>query len=639
MLSLLLISTFTAPRVNVIPTPTKVTVHAGTFELKSSTVITGDGASSELADQLNGFIAPATGFSLKRAKSADTNRILIQQARHDPAIGQEGYRLKVTKHGVTIWANSPAGRFYGLQTLRQLLPTDIFSRERVARSWTVPQVDITDSPRFAWRGLMLDVARHFFPKQEVMRFIDALAMHKMSHLHLHLTDDQGWRIEIKRYPKLTTIGSKRAETMAGRYSDHKFDGVPHGGFYTQADIRQMVAYAAKNHITIMPEIEMPGHAQAALAAYPELGNTNKKLPVKTDWGVNENVFNANDKTIEFVQNVLTEVMQLFPSEFIHVGGDEVPKKQWKESPVAQDLMKQRGLKSEEELQSWFIRQMDGFLTKHGRRLIGWDEILEGGLAPSATVMSWRGTKGGIAAAKAGHDVVMAPTTYCYFDFYQSKHTEKEPLAIGGFLPLETVYGFDPVPTELTHEQAKHILGAQAQLWSEYIATPKHLEYMAFPRVCALADTTWRAEGTSDFKGFRDTLNVHLKRLALMGVNYREPSAASDAGVAHWKSGEVTNDWSVHEWDLSRSFDKAGYYAVTFQYSGGEHRLDVGGIEILGDGAVVATDPHFGRTGGEDVKNVFRVRLLKPYKRVTLRAKVRADGGADSNGDIFVVRER
>jgi hexosaminidase len=370
--------------------------------------------------------------------------------------------------------------------------------------------------------MMLDVARHFMPKEFVLKFIDLVAFHKMNSLHLHLTDDQGWRIEIKKYPRLTEVGAWRDETLVGHSSQkpHRFDGKRHGGFYSQDDIREIVDYAAQRYVTILPEIEMPGHAQSAIAAYPELGTTGRPLPVLTYWGVNPNIFNANEETIVFLQNVLTEVLDLFPSPFIHVGGDEAVKEQWERSPEAQARIAELGLEDEHELQSYFIKRMDSFLAERGRRLIGWDEILEGGLAPGATVMSWRGVKGGIEAAKAGHDVVMAPTTHTYLDYYQSRDKEKEPLAIGGFLPLEKVYSFHPIPRQLTKEEAKHVLGAQAQLWAEYIPNPEHMEYMAFPRMVALSECVWTPKEKKDFDDFKNRLKTHLQRLDVLDVNYR-----------------------------------------------------------------------------------------------------------------------
>jgi hexosaminidase len=358
------------------------------------------------------------------------------------------------------------------------------------------------------------------PKAAILRFIDAMALQKLNTLQLHLTDDQGWRIEIRKYPKLTEIGAWRKETRAGHENDAKgFDGKPHGGFYTQADMREIVAYARERHINVVPEIEMPGHAQGAIAAYPELGNTGEKLEVGRHWGVNKNVFNVNERTILFLQDVLSEVLEIFPSKFIHVGGDEVPKDQWKASAEAQARIKQLGLKNEEELQSYFIRRMDEFLTARGRRLVGWDEILEGGLAPGATVMSWRGNKGGIAAARAGHDVVMTPTDYVYLDYYQSKDAG-EPLGIGGYVPLEKVYSFEPVPPELNQNEARRVLGAQGNIWTEYIQTPEHLEYMAFPRLAALAEVTWTARDKMDFQDFEPRLVPLQERWKAMGVNFR-----------------------------------------------------------------------------------------------------------------------
>jgi hexosaminidase len=349
----------------------------------------------------------------------------------------------------------------------------------------------------------------------------------MNSFHWHLTEDQGWRIEIRKYPRLTEVGAWRKETVVGRpnrdTTKNTYDGKRHGGFYTQDDVREVVAYAAERFVNVVPEIEMPGHAQAAIAAYPWLGNyPNRQLEVWTRWGVNENILNAEPRTIAFMQDVLAEVLGLFPSRFIHVGGDEAVKTQWRSSPRARARIRELGLKNEEELQSWFIRQMDAFLAARGRRLVGWDEILEGGLAPGATVMSWRGVRGGIAAARAGHDVVMAPTTYTYFDYYQSPDRDQEPLAIGGLLPLDSVYGFEPIPAELEPQYAKHVLGAQGQLWTEYMPTPRQVEYMAFPRLTALAEVVWTPRERKDWADFRRRLDVHLRRLDALQVNYRRP---------------------------------------------------------------------------------------------------------------------
>ncbi len=511
----------------IIPLPAQMERLAGQFALNAETEVLYEPrmpSNKVAAETFAGLLRPPTGLPLpvREGDGPTANTVYFGAIEHSEEMGGEGYRLWVTPDYARVAAPSAAGLFYGIQTLRQLLPPQALAKEPVANTeWTIPCVDITDTPRFAWRGMLVDVARHFMPKEALKEFIDVMALHKFNRLHLHLTDDQGWRIEIKKYPKLTEVGAWRDETLAGHLRDgaNTFDGTRHGGFYTQDDIRELVAYAAERHITIVPEIEMPGHAQAAIAAYPELGCTGEQLPVLTYWGVNENVFNAEESTIQFLQDVLSEVLELFPSEFIHIGGDECPKKQWRESPRVQGRMRELGIETEDALQSWFVKRMDAFLTERGRRLIGWDEILEGGLAPGATVMSWRGVKGGIAAASAGHDVVMAPTSHTYLDYYQSKD-ESEPLGIGGFLPIERVYEFEPVPEQLSKKEARHILGAQAQLWTEYIKTPEHLQYMAFPRGCAIAEVVWTPKERRDFEGFMKRLPAHLERFEALGVNYR-----------------------------------------------------------------------------------------------------------------------
>ena len=511
--------------ITVIPKPQKIGFQKdGFFTIKPDTVILTDKAAMPTAHLLRDFLTPATGYTInvKALSQARDNCFVVRLDSALAHLGGEGYRLVVTPKKVVITAAENAGAFYALQTLRQLLPAHIYSNAEVpGTDWKIPCVRIEDYPRFAWRGAMLDCSRYFLPKEFIRKFIDLLALHKMNTFHWHLTDNQGWRVEIKKYPKLTDVGAWRAESLVGHHKDkpRKFDGKPHGGFYTQNDIREIVAYAGDRHIRVVPEIEIPGHSQAIIAAYPQLGVTGEQIEVGR-WGGHQNVFNADEETILFLQDVLTEVLELFPSEFIHVGGDEVSKKLWKASPKTQARMKQLGLKNEDELQSYFIKRMDTFLVSKGRRLVGWDEILQGGLAPNATVMSWRGMKGGIAAAKAGHDVVMAPTTYTYFDFYQSKDKKKEPVAIGGFLPLQKAYEFEPVPAELTDKQAKHILGAQGQLWSEYIPNPDKAEYMGFPRICALAEVVWTKAENKDYADFTERLKTHLKRLDTLNVNYR-----------------------------------------------------------------------------------------------------------------------
>ena len=514
------------PIAAVVPRPASVTPGRGRFTLGAGTAIWTNAAAAPVARQLAAYLSPATGFTLpvRTGATPSGSRITVRRDTTLRRLGPEGYRLEVTPGHVTLRAPELAGLFYGVQTIRQLLPTDIFREAKTTGvTWSMPAVVIEDQPRFRWRGGHLDVSRHFMPKEFVKKYIDLLALHKMNSFHWHLTEDQGWRLEIRKYPRLTEVGAWRKETLVGRYESDPlkrvFDGRRHGGFYTQDDVREIVAYAAARHVNVVPEIEMPGHVQAAIAAYPWLGVTGDSLDVWTLWGVSENILNPTDSTVAFMQDVLTEVLELFPGRFIHVGGDEAPKTQWKASPAVQARIRALGLKDEHEMQSWFIRQMDEFLTKNGRRLIGWDEILEGGLAPNATVMSWRGTAGGIAAARAGHDVVMAPTSHTYLDYYQSADQANEPLAIGGFVPLDTVYAFEPT-AGLSAEDAKHVLGAQGQLWSEYLPGPKQVEYMAFPRMAALAEVTWTPAARRDFGDFTTRLSVHLRRLGILDVNYR-----------------------------------------------------------------------------------------------------------------------
>ncbi len=518
----------------VIPRPVHMTRGTGTFLVTPATVVVTDRATRQIGYQLADWLQPATGYRLAVSGAAGTAARTIA-LRLDPTLarlGDEGYRLSVSGTHIRIQAYRPAGVFYGVETLRQLLPPDILRAAPVtAVLWTVPAVEIEDMPRFAWRGAHLDVSRSFMPKEFVKKYIDLLALHKLNRFHWHLTDDQGWRIEIKKYPLLTSIGAWRRQSLVGQqraYADTTqwvYDKIPHGGFYTQDDVREIVAYAQARFITVVPEIEMPGHAQAAIAAYPWLGNTGEQLEVLTHWGVDQNILNPSDSAIHFMQDVLTEVLALFPGHWIHTGGDEAPKQQWQASPVAQARIKELGLHSENELQSWMTAQMSQWLAARGRALIGWDEILEGGtegLARNAVVMSWRGMDGGIAAAQAGHDVVMTPTSNTYFDYYQSQNTVNEPLAIGGFLPLDTVYAFEPVPAAFDAAQAAHILGTQGQIWTEYQRTPKNVEYMVFPRLIALAEVAWTPRDLRNFADFSGRLSRHLARLSVLDVSYRRP---------------------------------------------------------------------------------------------------------------------
>lgn len=523
-----------APATAVIPQPVKVTLERGRFPLTRRTTIWADRASVRVGRQLAHDLELPTGFILhvRLGTVGRVNAIRLARDRSLTRLGPEGYLLTVTRAHVLIRAPEEAGLFYGAQTFRQLLPPDIYREAPIpGMVWTAPAVRIEDYPRFRWRGAHLDVSRHFMPKEFVKKYIDLLALYKLNTFHWHLTDDQGWRLEIKEYPRLTSVGAWRTQTIVGRQprdpSQWTFDGLRHGGFYTQDDAREIVAYANARFITVVPEIEMPGHSVAAIAAYPELGVTGEPLEVATHWGVFSDILNAKPSTVQFMQNVLTEVMAIFPSRYIHIGGDEADKTKWKASPDIQGRIRALNLKDEDELQSWFIRQMDGFLTAHGRRLVGWDEILQGGLAENAVVMSWRGTAGGVAAARAGHDVVMAPTSNTYLDYAQAAGPG-EPAGQSAVLPLETVYDYEPVPSELEPQYASHVLGAQAQVWTEYMPDPKRVEYMAFPRLSALAEVVWSPRDRKDYAGYLARLPVDLQRLQRLDVNFRPPAPA-DAG--------------------------------------------------------------------------------------------------------------
>ena len=521
---------------SVIPRPGSVLTRKGSFNLNERTRIVFSGVNdriSLIARYLADRLSRSTGFDLECVASdgsvsgtdvlgdgssvgdfGDSNNIEFTLIQSGPDINPEGYRVEVRPERALISAPSPAGLFYGVQTLIQLLPEAIESRQLVrVENWSLPSVTIEDEPVFRWRGVHLDVCRHFFPVTFIKKIIDLAAVYKLNTFHWHLTEDQGWRIEIKAYPKLTEIGAFRKETMG--------DGQPYGGFYTQEEIRDVVAYAKARFIEVVPEIEMPGHALAALASYPELSCTGGPFEVGTRWGVQDDVYCAgNEKTFEFLESVLIEVISLFPGEYIHIGGDECPKKRWIQCEKCQERIRSEGLLDEEALQSYFIRRIENFLNRNGKRLIGWDEILQGGLAPNATVMSWRGVQGGIQAAREGHDVVMSPTSHCYFDYYQAFYGE--PKAIGGFVPLHKVYAFDPVPNGLSEGEASHIIGAQANVWTEYMADSDHVEYMMFPRLCALSEVVWSEKKDRNYGDFTRRMQSHYERLTYMNVHFRPP---------------------------------------------------------------------------------------------------------------------
>lgn len=506
----------------IIPLPQEISLTgAAPFILTSSVGIgypEGNEKMAQNASFLASYIQEITGYELSTTPGIAPGGINLTL---DPSLSNpEAYRLTVGQDGIQIAGASEAGTFYGIQTLRKAIPAD-------AKGMHVelPAATISDYPRFGYRGMMLDVGRHFMPVDSVKAYIDILALHNQNRFHWHLTDDQGWRIEIKKYPKLIEIGSKRKETVIGRNSG-EYDGIEHGGFYTQDQIRDIIEYAAKRYITIIPEIDLPGHQLAALASYPELGCTGGPYEVWGQWGVADDVMCAgNEQSMQFLEDVLAEVIDLFPSEYIHIGGDECPKVRWQTCPKCQAHIKKLGIKgdkkhtAEEYLQSHVISRMEKFVESKGRHIIGWDEILEGGLAPNATVMSWRGMNGGEEAAKQHHDVIMTPNTYVYFDYYQSTDTENDPFAIGGYIPLEKVYSFEPVPASLSADEQKYIIGAQANLWTEYIPSLSQAEYMILPRIDALAETQWTDPSKKEYQGFLKRVYRMTRLYDVLGYNY------------------------------------------------------------------------------------------------------------------------
>ena len=506
----------------IIPMPQEiVTAQGNPFILKSGVKILypeGNEKMQRNAQFLADYLKTATGkdFAIEAGTEGKNAIVLaLGTANENP----ESYQLKVTGDGITIAGPTEAGVFYGIQSLRKSLPV------AVGADISMPAVEINDAPRFGYRGAHFDTSRHFFTVDEVKTYIDMMALHNMNRFHWHITEDQGWRLEIKKYPKLTEIGSKRTETVIGRNSG-EYDGKPYGGFYTQEQAKEIVAYAAERYITVIPEIDLPGHMQAALAAYPELGCTGGPYEVWRQWGVSEDVLCAgNDQVLKFLEDVYSELIEIFPSEYIHVGGDECPKVRWEKCPKCQARIKALGLKSdknhskEERLQSFVINHIEKFLNDHGRQIIGWDEILEGGLAPNATVMSWRGESGGIEAAKQKHDVIMTPNTYLYFDYYQAKDTENEPFGIGGYLPMERVYSYEPMPASLTPDEQQYIKGVQANLWTEYIATFSHAQYMVLPRWAALCEVQWSTPDKKNYEDFLSRLPRLIKWYDAEGYNY------------------------------------------------------------------------------------------------------------------------
>jgi len=497
---------------HIIPKPVSEVKLSGSFKIKQNTIFKFDFSNNEIVS-IADMIQEVIPISINR-KNIDSNACsnCIVLKLDDKISNKEGYQLKIIKEYIELSAKTNAGLFYAAQTLSQIVNFE-------AKGGKLPCVLITDYPRFEYRGMHLDVGRHFFSPKFIKKYIDLMSLYKFNRFHWHLTEDQGWRVEIKKYPKLTEIGAYRDSTMMGRYRDvpRRFNKKRYGGFYTQEEVRDIVKYATSKHVTIVPEIELPGHSRAALAAYPELACTEGPFSVMSIWGISNDIYCPTEKTFKFLEDVLTEVIDMFPGEYIHIGGDEAPKLRWKESEFCQNLIENKNLKDEHGLQSYFIQRIEKFVNSKGRKIIGWDEILEGGLAPNAAVMSWRGEKGGIEAAKQHHKVVMTPGNYCYFDHYQSLD-KNEPLAIGGFTPLQEVYSYNPIPNSLTKEESKYIMGAQANMWTEYLPTTDLIEYMAYPRAIALAEVVWSQQNDRIYSDFIKRLLPQISKLTDDGIN-------------------------------------------------------------------------------------------------------------------------
>jgi hexosaminidase len=563
LLAALLISAITKAQntVHLIPAPAYIQVKQGSFRLSSTTVIVSTNADKSTINFFNNYLKNVYGFQLKVVQNAINNYISFVTPTfiHKPD-NEERYTLNIANNKIQIQGDGQAGTFYGMQTLIQLLPTTLNLKSKTVN---LPNCSIQDQPRFAYRGMHLDVSRHFFPISYIKKYIDYIALHKLNYFHWHLTDDQGWRIEIKKYPKLTSVGAWRDGTIIGRFPGTGNDGIKHGGFYTQEQVKEIVAYAAARHITVLPEIEMPGHSMAVLAAYPELSTTpDSTFKVPITWGLNgvvNNVFAPTEKTFSFLEDVLTEVMPLFPSEMIHIGGDECSKIWWHKDSATQQFMRSKNIPDEDHLQSYFIQRIEKFVNSKGKKIIGWDEILEGGLAPNAAVMSWTGEKGGIHAAKEKHQVVMTPGGWCYFDHSQTKN--EDSVTIGGYTTLEKVYSYEPIPAELNAEEGKYVLGAQGNVWTEYMAYPSKIEYMIFPRMAALSEVLWSPKEQRNWKSFEERLPTQLKRYDLWKANY------SKAYYEIQDSISQTSDGNGVLWNLKSKGKEIKYDTFSFKSDG------------------------------------------------------------------------
>jgi hexosaminidase len=643
----------------IIPAPQKMEITKGAFQLVPATQIEADGESAATGQYLAARLRSSTGyqFAIQTNERQETLKGTIRLRINDsnPAVNPEGYQLDVSPDVVSISAPTTAGLFYGVQTFLQLLPPQIFAAAPVTNvTWEIPfSAHIEDRPRFKWRGFMLDVSRHFFSKDDIKRVLDQMAMDKLNTFHWHLTDDQGWRIEIKKYPKLNEVGAWRTQSKLtppheSRNPEDNYQppwSVPpasafgpdgrYGGFYTQDDIHEIVAYAADRHITIVPEIEMPGHAIAALAAYPQLSCNNGHYTTDVNAGVNNGVFCVcNDDVLTFLHNVLSEVFQLFPGKYVHVGGDEVnaavKQQTWGSSSECQALMKANGWTNLDQLQGWFTGQIGKFVSDHGKTLVGWSEIADAQLPGNAVVMDWIG--GAVHAATNGHDVVMTPTRYCYIDYYQSLDRGTEPRAIGGFLPLERVYSFEPVPSALPPEFASHILGGQCNLWTEYVPSLAHAEFMMFPRLCALAEVDWSPKEARNWNSFQQRLQTHELRLTELGVNFRHDLSVQ---TGEWKPVQLTtNDAGTNlDWDVTSEIKGPGQYRITFEHNRG-NGLMINSVSLLEDGKSIASDTHAGYAARNPTKPVYVLNVAQTQNaKYSLRASV---SGSDSSGTVSLV---
>jgi len=636
-----------ADTLGLIPLPQTVQRNEGAFKLQPPVRIFADAEARESGEYLAARLRGATGFPVKveAASPAETHRgdIFLTAHQGKAGSGEEGYELTVSPEGIKIQASASAGVFYGVQTLLQLLPPEIFSAKRVAGvAWEIPAVRIEDQPRFKWRGFMLDVSRHFFNKEEIKQTLDFMAWHKMNVFHWHLVDDHGWRIEIKKYPRLTEIGAWRKnigfeldknESMAygpdGRY----------GGFYTQADIREIVAYAQARHITIVPEIEMPGHSTAALAAYPELSCTGGPFDMDLDAGIFNGIYCAgNEASYKFLEDVLMEVFQLFPGDYIHIGGDEVPKNNWKHCEKCQALIKKEGLKNEEELQSYFIRRIEKFINAHGRKLVGWSEILQGGLAKNATVMDWIG--GGAEAANSGHDVVMAANEFTYLCYYQSLDRPPKLKAARNYLPLEKTYAFDPIPAGLQPASTSHILGVEGCLWTVFFASMHEVEEMSFPRLCALAEIGWSPKSALNYDDFLSRLKNHQNRLDAAGVAYWNDHAVK---IGEWKPVQTSASTNLLEWEVPPQILAPGKFRLSLNYAKGKHALKIKWAALLENGSEIARDTHEGLAGAgynrsvkaRDWNYFLNLPAVKSGAQYAVRVSVSDEDKVDSSGVVFL----